>query len=187
LDCEDIDTPEDSGECEECENGCWITYSVKHSLRTVDYDSSSHYVECSDCDYIATDESHDIGYIATDTGHTSECRICAYSSNEIAHLWSYTNTNSLFTHTATCIMCGYEFEQSHTWVSSGLGSSCSVCGKISDSVPGIMSLPDDELSSYLATLSDEERDAYIASLPKDQLERVTALLPPENDDELLTE
>lgn len=185
--CDNIESPEASGECEDCANGCWITYSVKHSLRTVDYDSSSHYVECSECNYIATNQSHDIGYIATGTGHTSECRICAYSANEIAHLWSYTKTSSLFTHSATCIMCGYEFEQSHTWVASSLGYGCSACGKISDSVPGIMSLTYDELASYLAMLSDEERDDFIVSLLEDQLEQITMLPPPKNGDEPLAE
>ena len=51
------------------------------------------------------------------------------------------------------------------------------CGLVSD-IGGIGSV---------MSLSDEALEAFLASLPKDQLDRVTAILPPENDGELLTE
>lgn len=76
-------------------------------------------------------------------------------------------------------------EAVNTWISSGLEYECIVCGMTSDSIPGIMSLPDPEIEAYLASLSDEEFEEFIASLLEDQVARVTALMP--SDDEHLTE
>lgn len=94
-------------------------------------------------------------------------------------------TGNLFSHIIECTICGLESTEAHTWVSAGLGYRCTVCGMLSDSVPGIMSLPNPEIEAYLASLSDEELEEFIASLPEDQVEHVTALLP--SDDEHLTE
>ena len=187
MDCDDMYSPEDSDGCEECENGCWITYSVKHNLRTRDYDESSHYVECSECDYMADNESHDIGHIATDARHTSVCRRCGYSSVAVEHSWAYESID-IYDHEATCFTCGYKHPERHSWRQNSSGYVCMKCFVSSAFIPSqIQSLSDEELELYLSTLSDDELEAFLASRPEDALARVTAILPPANDDELLTE
>lgn len=50
------------------------------------------------------------------------------------------------------------------------------------SVPGIMSLSDEELEALLATLSEDEIAAFAAGLDPEARNRVTAILNPSEDD-----
>lgn len=134
--------------------------------------------------YRYTHNEHNLTAAAYPDYHDMICTDCSYSYFE-SHAFFCVMTDSLFTHNVECAVCGYESTEAHTWISSGTGYRCTVCGMTADSIPNIMSLPDPELEAYLASLSDEELAEFIASLPEDQAARVTALLP--NGDEHLIE
>ena len=84
----------------------------------------------------------------------------------------------MYYHRAYCEECGTTYQLAHNWETVfGGGVECLDCGLVSD-IGGIGSV---------MSLSDEELEAFIASLSEDQLARVTAMLPPQNDGELVTE
>ena len=149
-------------------------------------DSTGHYAACPD-GYYSLFEAHNYGqYTDLENGnHSATCVDCGYVYTAQHLYFTEFETENLFSHNVECLLCEYDSIEAHTWISSGLEYECSVCGMTSDSIPGIMSLPDPELEAYLASLSDEELEEFIASLPEDQVDRVTALLP--SDDEHLTE
>ncbi len=192
---------------------CYYSEYVDHDLYMDSAESGEYVVKCYDCNYSVecwedpvyygnSDDGHSMScpdgcysifephtYTYIDTGngtHTVTCVYCGYAYTAQHLLYrAESETENLFDHIIGCLICEYKSTEAHTWKSSSLGYRCTVCGMVSDSVPGIMSLPDPELEAYLASLSVEELEEFIASLPEDQVERVTALLP--SDDEHLTE
>jgi len=177
-----------TGHWVDCPDGCYSLFEAHTPESYTETDGSSHEVVCADCGYTYY-EDHNYGdcYCTSNANyHYYECEDCGYYYSQV-HIFNRSATDSLFTHLVQCTLCDYESIESHTWVSYGMMYKCTDCGMISDSYPGIMSLPDPELEAYLASLSEEELDLFLASLPEEDLSRITALLPPENDDELLTE
>ena len=170
-----------------CPCGCYSFYEPHTPGSYTDIDEPSHEVVCADCGDTYYEE-HNYGscyYTTSANYHYYECVDCGYTYAE-QHLYrSEIETGNLFSHIIECTICGFDSTEAHTWVSAGLGYRCTVCGMLSDAIPGIMSLPNPELEAYLASLSGEELEEFIASLPEDQVAHVTALLP--SDDEHLTE
>ena len=187
-----VESPEyygdsDDGHWVSCPDGCYSFYEPHTPDSYEDIDESSHEVVCADCGYTYY-EDHNYGecyHTESANYHYYECVDCGYTYAE-QHLYrSEIETGNLFSHIIECTICDFDSTEAHTWVSAGLGYRCTVCGMLSDTIPGIMSLPNPELEAYLASLSGEELEEFIASLPEDQMDRVTALLP--SDDEHLTE
>lgn len=185
-------------------------YYVFHDTTIISVNANQHRLQCDDCDYFVY-EDHDL-YMYQDNvedGCIVKCRGCAYTINcpeapeydpsgSLGHYISCPSgefsifeehsglssqiAGNLYYHNGYCTVCNYSYTEAHTWQAVSGGYRCADCGMTASSVPGIMSLSDEELKALLAELSEDELAAFIAGLDPEARNRVTSVLTPPEDD-----
>lgn len=209
-----IDDNQHAWKCRGCD-GYTAGTAVSHTYyATGTYTSAGHSVYCSGCGHTSIEE-HDY-YMYQDNGADGcivKCSECVYTiycpeapeydpSGASGHYISCPSgeftifeehsglisqiTGNLYYHNGYCSVCNYSYTEAHTWQAVSGGYRCADCGITATSIPGIMSLTDEELQALLAELSEDELAAFIAGLDPEARNRVSAILEPD-EDEFVTE
>lgn len=129
-------------------NLCNYQEILEHSLYVFsDNGESGVTIKCYQCDFVRFCDIGvaEYGYGGSG-GHYVDCT-CGCYSFFTAHIPQFImQTSSLYTHNVHCRDCNTVYPDAHSWIPSGLGYECVMCGMSSLTIPGIMQIPpDDEL------------------------------------------